>query len=183
MKGKKSSAAESGLSCIACYPQCEFNLQSRASPASLYCWMEYELSCDQWISIMYASCVQALHWGFMPKLNLCITSTFLPINHHWWWQDGDALKYWFRYGQLKSLCRKDGDFTRKLLAACAEVGTASWLFESVLGDANESPQVEDLPVLKVICLCSWSAIHEKREGAVDVKSFFFFAISVLEYRL
>lgn len=124
---------------------------------------------------MYASCVQALHWGFMPKLNLCITSTFLPINHHWWWEDGDALKYWFWYGQLKSLCRKAGDFSRELSAACAEVGTTSWPFESVLGDANESPQVEDLPVLKVICLCSRSAIHEKREccGCKTFLSFFF----------
>lgn len=118
MKGKKSSALESGLSCIAWYPQCEFNLQSRASLTSLYCWMEYELSCDHPISIMYASCVQALHWGFMPKLNLCIMSTFLPINHHWWWEDGDALKYWFWYGQLKSLCKKAADFSRKL-AACS----------------------------------------------------------------
>lgn len=106
---------------------------SRVSLPLLCCWIVASaFSCDRCTSIMYTSCVQAVHWVFFsPQLKLCITSSPLriPINLLWWWEDGDALKYWLWYGQLKSLA---GDFSRKLLAACAGVCTRHYGLESDL---------------------------------------------------
>lgn len=42
---------------------------------------------------MYASCVQALHYGFMPQLNHYLTSAVLPLNYHWRWVQSEALQY------------------------------------------------------------------------------------------
>lgn len=94
------------------YPLCEFKLQSWTSLPLLCCWRECEPACDCGILIIHASCVQALHCGFMPLLNHYTTSAFLPLNHHWGWEEWDALKYWLYrrlYRRLDSLCSNNWD--------------------------------------------------------------------------